>query len=410
MNCLEMYDYLNKTFDPHREEINLKDTKTQILNIPFESYNYNILPGESGYRCNYHNKTFTNDNPRSLASSSELCNKILGIDDSKIAENINFSYSLVKNKKSIKSDGVIFLLHGLNEKGWDKYLPWAIKLHEQTGKSIILFPNAFHMNRTPAQWSDPRLMTKITKERENQYPNVVRSSFANAATSTRLQTNPSRFLWSGLQTYYDIIQLVSEIRSDTHPYISKDASIDFFSYSIGAFLGQILLMTNANNFFVDSRLFIFCGGSIFNRMTPVSKYIIDSEANIALYTFFIEHFEKELNKDNRLAHYFSGFHPEGNYFRAMLDIHKLKDFRNKRLHELHEQIMAIVLAKDQVIRPYEVINSLQGEERNIPIKVKIMDFPYSYDHVMPFPISKEHSREINRAFNKVFSIGGKFLK
>jgi len=44
--------------------------------------------------------------------------------------------------------------------------------------------------------------------------------------------------------------------------------------SIGAFLSQVVLMANQKNLFSDSRLFMFCGGSIFRSMFGVSRSIM----------------------------------------------------------------------------------------------------------------------------------------
>lgn len=58
---------------------------------------------------------------------------------------------------------------------------------------------------------------------------------------------------------------------------------------------------------------LFCGGAVFNRLSPVSKFILDSEANVALYSFVIEHLESHLKKDHRLHHYLRENHPEGQF-------------------------------------------------------------------------------------------------
>ncbi len=89
--------------------------------------------------------------------------------------------------KSIKTNGAIILLHGLNEKDWNKYLPWAYKLMKLTGKQVVLFPIAFHMNRSPAKWIDPRFLRTANKERKQIFPKVANSSFANIALSARHQ-------------------------------------------------------------------------------------------------------------------------------------------------------------------------------------------------------------------------------
>ncbi|MCD4797107.1 MAG: DUF6051 family protein [Candidatus Cloacimonetes bacterium] len=426
MTYLKDYRFLKENFNLQDKNIDLKKVNLKIFNLPFESYNHRILPGENEYRCDEHNKTFKNIHQKENIPDAPYLNNILELNDSQIKENIHFNYSIFQStkpenskdkkkkkntkQKKEKQKGAIILLHGLNEKDWSKYLPWAKRLAELTEKKIILFPLAFHMNRVPAEWTSIKLMNKVNIERKKLFPSISNSSFANTALSARLQFYPQRFLWSGLQTFMDVVQLIREIKSGVHPIIDKDEEIDLFAYSIGSFLAQILMMTNPYNYLSDSKLFIFCGGPTLNRMSASSKYILDSEANIAVYSFFIEHLEKELKKDERLSHYFSKLHPVGNYFKSMLDYHKMKNFREKRLKELSKRVCALVLKEDAVVPPSEVMNTLKGAERKIPIKVKTLDFEHQYDHVIPFPFRESIEKEVNKSFNRVFKYAAKHLK
>jgi hypothetical protein len=131
-------------------------------------------------------------------------------------------------------------------------------------------------------------------------------------------------------------------------------------------------MANPLNYFADSKLFMFCGGSTLDRMSPNSKFILDSDATIAIYSFYTERLESELKLDKRSAHYFNGNHISGTYFKSMLSYKKNKDLRENRFTELSNRIYAVALKKDDVIPPNEVINTLQGDYRNIPIKVDII--------------------------------------
>jgi len=170
-----------------------------------------------------------------------------------------------------------------------------------------------------------------------------------------------------------------------------------------------MFMSNRDGFFSDSRLFMFCGGTTFDRMYPVSKYIMDSEALISIYSFFVEHLENEFKRDPRLAHYFGGGHQSGLYFRAMLSNRKLKEMRERRLRELSSQLTALALTQDEVIQPSEVLNTLNGDFRDIPIPVKIMDFPFAYSHVNPFPIQKPIAGEVDHSFDRVFELAASHL-
>lgn len=210
--------------------------------------------------------------------------------------------------------------------------------------------------------------------------------------------------------YYDVIQLVRAIRKGQHPCIGKDAAVDFFGYSIGAFLTQLLLMADPDQILSDSHLFIFCGGPTMNRMSSVSKYILDSEVSIALYSFYIENFEEELKKAHRLCDYFTDTGSAGQYFRAMLDYHKLTDFRENRFREIGDRITALGLGRDAVIPSYEIINTLRGRERNIPIGVETIDLPYRYIHEDPLPAWDKIARDVDSSFSRVFQYAAEFFQ
>ena len=409
MDYRETFLSLKQTFNIVENKNAITGSNITIFNQEFISESCDILPGNDKYICMKHKKEFRDCHSLDNKEYFQNFHESLKVADCNIVENKKFKYSIFKKDEQNKAKNVILLFHGLNEKYWDKYLPWAKRLVELTGKTVILFPIAFHMNRAPVEWSKPKQMQIVSDERKKHFPSVVNSSFANSAISARIQMTPQRFFWSGLQTYYDVIQLVKEIRDDKNKLIDKDAGIDFFAYSIGSFLAEILLMANHENLFLDSKLFIFCGGPTIDRMYPVSKHILDSDANIAMYSFFIEHLENEFIKDNRLSHYFNDDHQAGKYFKAMLSYQKMKEFRQNRLMQLKDQIAAIALKKDEVIPPIEVLNILKGDYREIPIEVKVLDFPFDYTHVNPFPNKADISDSINKSFNEVFELASAHL-
>ncbi len=410
MRYIENFLLLKERFDHSEKKIDIPELETEILNIPFESENFEILPGEKSYRCRDHHTSFPPAPSTRDKGLDESIQKLINVKDSSIKENRFFSFPVLRKAGSGRSKKAIILFHGLNEKSWEKYLPWAHKLMEQTGKAVIMFPIAFHMNRAPAEWSDPRAMRKVVWEKKKLFPRTLKSSIANAAINTRLHFDPLRFMWSGLQSYYDVIQMVNSIRHGEYSFVEPDAKIDMFAYSIGSFLAEILLMADTAGFFKDSKLFNFCGGPVLTRTSPVSKYILDSETNVSVLTFFIDYLDEEIRKDERLKHYFDNGHMEGEVFRSMLDYRKKKEFREDKFRKLSKRIFALGLKKDEVIPPYEIINTLKGEKRNIPIKVKVMDLNYTHDHVVPFPANWNIEKEVDKAFNKVFKVASKFLK
>jgi hypothetical protein len=405
----EEYARLKRAYMYNKGRIILGED-TEIVNILFESKSSSFLPGREEYRCDNHNRYFVAQMETNRESATPPLHEILHVLDSEIAENRIFSYPVFKKRSKAKANGVIVLVHGLNEKSWDKYLAWAKRLLDRTGRAVVLFPIAFHMNRAPLEWSDRRLMNMVSKERKKIFPTVTASAFANAAISTRLQLCPPRFFWSGLQSYYDVIGIVKQIRDGIHPCIEKDADIDFFGYSIGAFLTQLILMADLDRMLPDSRLFIFCGGPTVNRMSPVSRYILDSEANISLYSYYVENFEKELRRDDRLCEFFRAETPEALYFRAMIDYHKMADIRESRFSDLSERIMAVGLEKDDVIPGYEIENTLKGRKREIPIRIETLDFMYRYTHENPFPAGKRYAKAVDEGFMRVMDLAADFLR
>jgi hypothetical protein len=113
--------------------------------------------------------------------------------------------------------------------------------------------------------------------------------------------------------------------------------------------------------------------------------------------------------DKRIEHYFNGGHIAGKYFKALLSYQKNKEFRENRFNNLSKMIYAVVLKNDTIIPANEVLNTLKGDYRDIPVHVDILDFPFSYDHVNPFPVKKHMEKEVNKAFNSVFRKAAKFL-
>ncbi len=374
------------------------DEGLSVFNFSFTSASSNILPGETEYHCGDHAFAQTIDSGKTITGD------VLDVLDAHVAENIHFRYHLFMPGNSTKTKKLVLMMHGFNEKSWMKYYTWAERIARQTGKAVLLFPIAFHMNRAPQAWSGTRGMFTASEQRKKQYPFLLHSSLSNVAISTRLQANPQRFVWSGLQTYYDVIQLLQQIKSGNHPAIDKNASIDLFAYSIGAFLSEILMMSNHHNYFSNSKLVMFCGGPVFNRISPVSKFILDSEANVNLYSFLVEHLDSHLQKDERLQHYLNGAHIEGTYFRSMLNYSSMAGLREERLKEIAPQLHAVALNGDTVIYPYEVLNTLQGKYHNIPVAVDILDLPYEFIHETPFPVMIKNASLVNEAFDKVFDI------
>lgn len=404
MKYIDLYKHLKEIENYKDDEIIINDNLI-MRNYNFESKYKNILPGG---RCNHDDYEYVPSQPEDF--EPDIIQEMLNKTDAEIPENINFRYHIIMPRNEIKSKGIIFMFHGFNEKTWHKYLPWAAYIVSKTGKSVVMFPLAFHMNRAPAEWSGAHEMYKVSQQRKERHPDVINSSLSNVAISTRLHNKPQRFIWSGLQSYYDVIDLVKDFKAGNHSAIDADATIDFCSYSIGTFLGEVLMMTNKNGYFSDSKYATFCGGPVFNRLFPVSKFILDSEANVSLYSFVVEHIESHMKRDPILNKALNEPYEEGINFRAMLNYKTLTSYREEKFRDMADRFYAVTLQQDEVVPPYEVINTLQGGRRDIPIKVDVLDLPYKYRHEDPFPALNKIQDEVDENFRLIFDKISNFLK
>ena len=91
------------------------------------------------------------------------------------------------------------------------------------------------------------------------------------------------------------------------------------------------MLTNELGYFSETRFVSFCGGAAFNRMSPVSKAILDSEADVIIYSHIIEHLESHLKRDEALRRYIGGSYAVGMNFRNMLNYNVSIDRREARL-------------------------------------------------------------------------------
>jgi hypothetical protein len=335
--------------------------------------------------------------PLSAKDKTVIANPV----DETINENLAFVYPVFVPHKIKKSDNAILLMHGLNERNWSKYLTWAEYLCEKTGKPVILFPIAFHMNRSPLTWSNPRALKPLMDFRRKLNGEDRSLSFANVALSERISEKPIRFYNSGRQSMFDLTQLFSEIKQGLHPLFAENTQIDIFSYSIGAFLSQITVMTNPNNLFSDSKLFMFCGGGIFSSMLGESRSIMDKPAFARLLEYYMTDFETEATErsvhDKGFESFFSMISPERN-----------QTEREGFFKRLGNKVSGISLVKDHVI-PYEGVVKALGTECAKKC-IKLFDFNFQYTHENPFPVGNiQEMANVDTSFTTVFSNAAQFL-
>ena len=362
---------------------------------------YSILNSHFIQGADFHIEE-TNIDVRFFGFNSKACceeNDVLPADNC-IEENFSFEYPIFIPSGKSKHDEAILLLHGLNERSWNKYLPWAEYLCFHTGKPVILFPIAFHMNRSPLSWSNPHNLINLLNFRRERYDDDRSISFANVALSGRISENPERFYLSGRQTWADLTSFFAEIKTGRHPLFKEATQIDIFAYSIGAFLSQVALMTNQKGLYADSRLFMFCGGSIFRSMCGISRSIMDRAAFDRLQDYYIHQFASEgLKRWN---------HDEAfKAFSGMISPERMQQEREEIFTLMRKRIAGIALAKDLVI-PYHGVEEAMGRE-NTEKNIQLLDFSFAYTHENPFPLNLKDMTSVNRAFNIIFSQAAAFL-
>ncbi len=328
--------------------------------------------------------------------------------DSSITENLSFTYPVFIPENE-KTEKVILLLHGLNERSWIKYLVWAYSLAQLTGSYVILFPISFHINRSPESWKDPRAMTGLLKERNRNRGDDRLRSFANIAISERLTDDPRRFLNSGYQTVRDLEDLMISVRDGNHPFIPVGSKVNLFAYSIGAFLAEIIMMADQQDLFINSKLFMFCGGSVFSNMHGASRLIMDGEAYERVYRYYMKDFEKEIKTGRKIMDRILSTRV-GMAFRSMIDLGRFGKFREKSLSELGDRMLSVGLAKDTIIPADGIVDTLRFSSGRKTGKVEIWDFQYNYSHENPFPLYKtSESRLVDSSFKKMINHAAGFL-
>jgi len=332
---------------------------------------------------------------KSLHEEDPIENLSRDLQDENIGENASFLYPVFMPREAQKADNAILLLHGLNERNWNKYLTWAEYLCTNTGKPVILFPIAFHMNRSPLSWSNPRDLQNILQQRRSQNGEDRSLSLANVALSERITDKPYRFYSSGRQSINDLSALFKQIKEGKQELFNKNTHIDIFAYSIGAFLAEITLMTNPLRLFSDSKLFIFCGGGIFSSMVGQSRSIMDKKAFHQLYDYYLTHFTKSANPDQENDSMFESFN-------CMISSERNQSKRELFFKRLGSKLKGISLLNDQVMSFHGIPEALGINcARN---RFKRLDFSFSYTHENPFPVGALFdSTEVDNGFNKVFS-------
>lgn len=300
--------------------------------------------------------------------------------------------------------GAIILLHGLNERSWNKYMQWGMRLATDTGRPVILFPSAYHMNRSPRSWIDRHLMTPLVTARTTLLPDTQLSTFVNVALSTRMSSSPQRFLLSGYQTLRDLAGLTATVREGSHPHLPGGGPVDIFAYSIGGLATQVMMLSKPSLLPAESRMFLFCGGSAFGLMNGTSKLIMDSRAFDRLVKFYLEWPDDKMSTDGDLFMQILNGTAEGEAFYAMTSLSRLKDIAGAPFVNTGGKLKAITFAGDRVIPAEAVSATLHGAD------IEIWSPQYPFTHENPFPVlAGDRSYEVDRTFDRLFTTAAGFL-
>ncbi|HBX87883.1 MAG TPA: hypothetical protein DEG09_04610 [Marinilabiliaceae bacterium] len=373
----------------------------QVLKKDFKSSSEHFAFGE-GVDCTMcsFKSDFDFAPSHNCASLTEKEQTILSEDGR--GENYNFSYPVFSSiGKSKKNDKAIIMLHGLNERSWDKYLTWAYQLVKLTGSSVILFPIAFHINRSPQKWSNPREMNQLSGLRRKN-SGVENSTFVNVALSLRMQYTPEMFPISGIQTYFDLVKLVWLIKAGRHELFQTNSQTNIFAYSIGALLAEILLIANPASLFSGERAFLFCGGATIDKMNGNSRSIMDKLAAKHLSSYLQR--DCQVNNLITLPYYLSPLLPKAwESFRLMSSSEGNTANREKAIGKITEQIKTIGMSFDSVIPAEAIANTLKGNYR-------IISPNYPGSHEVPFPYNESpYAEEVEQIFNTIFYEAADFL-
>jgi pimeloyl-ACP methyl ester carboxylesterase len=337
------------------EPLTFTQEGADLYNLAFTSTNAGHLLGWSNYLCDEHGLQFEGE-----SVDGEIADHL-------IEENIQFRYPMVRESGSGQTpdrhDRAIVLLHGLNERSFSKYLPWAYQLWAATRTPVMLFPLTFHVNRVLPAWA--KTQREIFDRRSQLAGNEGAYRF-NAVMSDRLAARPERFFWGGVQSYLDLVDLARTIRSGKHPHFTRDARIDLFGFSAGGYLSLLLMLENPEDLFKDSLAIVFASGVPTRDLNLLSPYILDLAAEIAMMRLYVKNIETLANA--RMQHWFEA-HGEGRWMKALSGLRADRTRLETRLKQVSGRLLGITNLNDDVMPTGSMLNTLQGLNRDTGVEM-----------------------------------------
>jgi hypothetical protein len=330
-----------------------------LFYLPFTSGGARYLVGHNRYDCPEHHLTFPGEPARQSPP------------DYAVKENTAFRYPLVREHAAPsvrrRSSRAIVILHGLNERSFTKYIPWAYHLWNRLQVPVILFPLSFHINRVNPAWMFGQNQNFIERKQIEGNDDVHRF---NAVMSDRLGSHPERFFWGAIQSYWDLVDLAREIRSGRHPHFEAGTHLDLFGFSAGGYVALALMLENSENLFALSRAVLFATCVAVRDASLSSPFIIDQAAETALMNLFVKHMNKLPNP--RLEHWLNQ-HAEGNWFRGFCGLRPDRARLEARLREIAPRILGIINSADNVMPAGAMYNALQGIRRDTGVRMVEME-------------------------------------
>lgn len=335
------------------EPVRFPDHGADLYNLAFRSKNAHFLLGCTTYHCAEHDVRFPGEPAEPLPVDAE------------ITENLEFRYPLLRETGSVvKRDRVTILLHGLNERSYGKYVPWAYHVWKRTGAPVILFPSSFHINRVPSDWF--RLVPESLARRKEVEGNDLVHRF-NAIMSERLGARPERFFWGALQTFWDVVDLARQIRTGRHPHFTPDARIDFLGYSAGGFVALALMLDDPEQLFSMSRAALFATAGTVRDLNLASPLIVDSAAESAMMKMYVRQLDQRFTPR---MHHWIDHHSEARWLRTFCGMKPDRTTLEARMRQIAPRIMGIANANDEVFPTGAMCNALQGVRRDTGVHVE----------------------------------------
>lgn len=406
----DIYEYLKRTYPWLRSYC--------LYNLLYKSNNVHYLLGHPSYRCkhkegkNVYEVRFKSEFVKEQPSDKQTSDK-------DILENNKFRFPLMRkcsaSEELQKHDRVTIVLHGLNEGGFLKYLPWAYGIMLGIDAPVAIFPFTFTINRAARQWGNDRGTNYLPSRRG--IPGNGNISEFNAIISERLDAHPERFFWGAIQSYWDLVDLVRQIRQpEQHlapdgslPFIAQqiapNARIDFLGFSSGGYLALALLAVNHEGLFSNSRACLFATCAEMRSLGAGSPFTLDRVVQNTVRKFYVDYMATQPN--DRIRHWISDpDHQEGVWLGSFGGLAPDRTQRLERLREIAPQLLAIANSNDRVMPPGAMLDALQGKERDTGVMVKNLDLGI-HEHpfcLSDYSLSRDNKRRFLRPYDERYSI------